>query len=271
MRKGHLLLYRIDDRYDPDFWKEIDKFYRLSHAGNLKKAVTALTAEHFVCIVAAGRYVTWDELRYFRGNFQTVPIIVYEGRKTQAGNDDNELPEELQGSSIQWLPKGNCSRLLEAISVLVGQSTCGADLSVFGLTAEHYPARVKKALALIQQGFRCKELSVGKIALELNVHRCHFEREFNEHCKISPKQLIIGLRMLCAFRLMKNEGMKLLHIAQLAGFTDYYQFCKLFHKHMGASPSEFRKAFSEGDFAHHFIASSTKRKMNETKPQQISQ
>gem|GEM_PF-4224552 len=132
-------------------------------------------------------------------------------------------------------------------------------MSVFGITIDHCTLRIKKALSLIQKEFLNKNLSVAEIAALLNVHRCHFEREFQRYCHISPKQLIIGLKLLFACFLMKNDGMKLFHIAALAGFPDYYEFCKLFRKHIGMTPGEFRLNYkSERDFHHHFTALSGK-------------
>jgi AraC-like DNA-binding protein len=144
---------------------------------------------------------------------------------------------------------------VEEIRSLVGDYSFRPDLSVFGITLDQCPPRIKKALGMIQRDFLNKELSVARIAFQLNIHRCHFEREFQRYCHISPKQLIIGLKLCFAAFLMQNQGMKLLHVAQLAGFPDYYEFCKIFCKHMGMTPRAFRSECCESNFPNHFMAS----------------
>jgi len=268
MKKQHLLLYRINDRYEPDFWERLARVYSLSSAPNLSKAISSLTEEHIGCIITETRSAAMDELHYLRDHFQTIPMLICGFQTAEEEGDHGEWHDR----SVRWLPERDFSSLVKEISSLLGELAFAADLSVFGVTAEQYPARIKKALAVIQNDFLCKELSISKIAFDLNVHRCHFEREFVQHCKISPKQLIIGLKLLLAAHLMKNEGMKLFQIAQLTGFPDYYEFCKLFRKHMGMPPGEFRRVCSFCDFSRYFKASSTREnKWNETKPQQISQ
>jgi AraC-like DNA-binding protein len=257
MEKQNLLLYRVTGCNNQEPWQTLGKLYTLFFARNLGNAVSYLTNERIACIVTESSSAyppSFSEIRYFQSCFQTIPIVI------QRSFDSPEtLQEDLVDGPIRFVSDGGFDRLVEEVASIIDDHSFLADLSVFGITMDHCTARIKKALLLIQREFLNKELSVGEIALQLNIHRCHFEREFQRYCRISPKQLIIGLKLSFACFLMKNDGMKLLHIAELAGFSDYYEFCKLFRKHIGMTPGEFRlNCKSVRDFHHHFTALSGK-------------
>jgi AraC-like DNA-binding protein len=254
MEKRNLLLWRINDCYNHESWKALAKQYTLLFARNLGTAVSYLTGERIACIVTefpTAYSPPVDEISFFRSCFQTVPIVIY-GMPDSSEALQEDFREE---SAVHFIPDGGLDRLVEEVASIIDGHSFLADLSVFGITMDHCTARIKKALSLMQREFLNKEISVGEIASQLNIHRCHFEREFQRYCRISPKQLIIGLKLFFACFLMKNDGMKLLHIAELAGFQDYYEFCKLFRKHIGMTPGEFRlNCESEKDFHRHFKA-----------------
>jgi len=259
MEKQNLLLYRVNDFYSHESWKAFTKLYTLLFARNLGKAVSYLTDERIACIVtefSAAYPPLLDEISYFQSCFQTVPIVIY-----GILDSPETLQEDLVDGPVRFIPDGSFNHFVEEIASIIHNHSFLSDLNVFGITMDHCTARLKKALLLIQRDFLKKDLSVTKIAAQLNIHRCHFEREFQRYCRISPKQLIIGLKLFFACFLMKNDGMKLLHIAQIAGFSDYYEFCKIFRKHMGMTPREFRlnsNSNNEWDFLRYFKASSVK-------------
>lgn len=234
------------------------KSYPVLTARSFKKALSYLTGEHIAAVItqlAETSPQSLDEVLYLRSYFETVPVILC---------GYQEIPEatlaELREQGIRFLPEGGGPRNIKEISTAIEAHAFRPDLSVFGIPAKRHPARIRKGLNLIQGNFMRKDFSVARIAFFLNVHRCHLEREFQRHCGISPKQLIIGLKLLFTAHLMKNEGMKLLHVAQLAGFDDYFGFCKLFRRHMGMTPGEFRLHACPKYFLQHFKACSARSK-----------
>lgn len=258
MLQQNLLLYRLTDSFSKKNWDTLAQSYPVLTARNFKKALLYLSGVHIAAIIT--RLVEplsqhLDEVLYFHSNFATVPIILC---NSQGIPQSSRVALRKQG--IRFLPESGGQWSLKEISAIVEDHAFCPDLSVFGIQARHHPTRIKKGLNLIQGNFLKKDFSVARIAFFLNVHRCHFEREFQRHCGIAPKQLIIGLKLLLAVYLMKNEGMRLLHVAQLSGFDDYYEFCKLFRKHMGMPPGEFRPHASPKKFAQHFHAYSARSK-----------
>ncbi|MCK6561951.1 helix-turn-helix transcriptional regulator [candidate division KSB1 bacterium] len=259
MNCRNLLVYRVINHRRTEAWEPLAKQYCLHAANDLRRAVALLRQVPIACIITEvpqTRAVPVDELRYLRLNFQTIPLAV-------CGLSDSPdlIGEEIdgQGSVLRVIPPAAGRPLTEEISSLVEDHSYSVDFSVFGIAPKPYPARIKHALEMIRREFLHKELTVAQIATRLNVHRCHLDREFLRYCRIPPKQLILGLRLLIAVFLMKNEGLKLFHVAQLAGFPDYFEFCKLFRRHMGMPPSQFRQAHVFEDFSIHYRASSSRR------------
>ncbi len=262
MNRKSLLIYRVINNAQREAWEPLARQYSLLPASDLRHAITLLRQVPIACIITEvprTRAVAVDELRYFRNNFQTIPLAVCDVCDP-ADLGDDEI--EWHSVSFRMIPAAGGNPLVREIASLVEKHTYPLDLGIFGIGAKPYPARIKRALELIQRDFLRKDLAVSQIAMHLNVHRCHFDREFQYHCGISPKQLIIGLKLLLAVFLMKNEGLKLLHVARLSGFPDYYEFCKLFCRHMGMPPSRFRRDHGFQDFARHFHVSSARRRMN---------
>ncbi len=57
----------------------------------------------------------------------------------------------------------------------------------------------------------------------------------------SPNEYIIDLRLQLAKSLLVNTNMSIRQISERIGYTDQYFFSRLFKKHLGLSPQEYRK------------------------------
>ncbi|MGH7491815.1 MAG: helix-turn-helix domain-containing protein [bacterium] len=78
----------------------------------------------------------------------------------------------------------------------------------------------------------------------MGVHRCHLEKEWRRECgRITPKQLLIGLKLHYSSFLMQNEGLKLKDIAWMAGYANEHEFYRSFHRHMGITASRYRRDY----------------------------
>ncbi|MFQ5636740.1 MAG: helix-turn-helix transcriptional regulator [bacterium] len=246
MKRQNLLLYRAHSCRVHELRKACSKCFELLNAYDVSQAVFYLTNNNVVGVTTElprNDFRALDDILYFRDSFQTCPIILL-------GSQANlrRIREDIDDGQIFYIPYEKLDRRIRQIPSFISQSSFVPDVSVLGIRVEKCSARIKKALDIILHAFLKQELTVCKLAFKLNVHRCHLDREFQHYCEISPKQVIMGLKLSYATFLMKNDGMKLFHVAQLAGFPDYYEFCKIFSRHMGMTPSQYRDHISGLDF-----------------------
>lgn len=67
-------------------------------------------------------------------------------------------------------------------------------------------------------------------------YRKTFVRQFG----LSPKQYLTELRLSTACHLLRTTADKVELIAKQCGYDDYHYFCRLFHKNIGCTPSQYR-------------------------------
>jgi hypothetical protein len=85
-------------------------------------------------------------------------------------------------------------------------------------------------------------LSLKEISQTLDVHPSYLSREFSKYFdNLSFGDYIRKLRIEKAIHLLENSNYKLAEIAYLTGFSDQSHFTRIFKKHTGKSPSEYRK------------------------------
>lgn len=89
-------------------------------------------------------------------------------------------------------------------------------------------------------------LSLKDISQELNVHPAYLSREFSKHFdNLSFGDYIRKQRMEKAIELITASKHPLSEIAYLTGFSDQSHFTRIFKKHTGTSPSEYKKNLSK--------------------------
>ena len=64
---------------------------------------------------------------------------------------------------------------------------------------------------------------------------------FNRIMHISPYQYIINLRLKIACEMLRDSNLSVTQIAELSGFQNCFFFSKIFKKHIGISPLQYRK------------------------------
>lgn len=99
---------------------------------------------------------------------------------------------------------------------------------------------IDKALSYMNTEYT-RSVTVEEIAAALNLNRSYFSTLFTRRMGVSPKEYLIGLRMERAAEIMAEMGGTPAMAAASVGYSDIYQFSKMFKSHFGVSPREYIK------------------------------
>lgn len=84
------------------------------------------------------------------------------------------------------------------------------------------------------------DLSLQEVAGKFQVSREYVSRRFKQEYGINFSDYIVSVRIEKAKLLMQNPGLKLAQISEMVGFHDVKYFSKVFKKHTGHSPKDYR-------------------------------
>mgnify|MGYP000118329723 CR=1 FL=1 len=124
-------------------------------------------------------------------------------------------------------------KIFELISILKYYSKNNLENS-----AQH--DAVHRAKSFINNNFM-RNISVAQIAESLHLERSYFSKIFKQSIGISPQDYITNKRLSEAAILLHDEHYSITQVAQLSGYSDVFAFSRMFKKHHGVSPSEFRE------------------------------
>lgn len=85
-------------------------------------------------------------------------------------------------------------------------------------------------------------ISIEEYAASRHMSTCWFIRSFKEMLKVTPMQYILSLRMANAQSLLETTEYNISEIAAAVGYDNPLYFSRLFRRHVGVSPSVYRKA-----------------------------
>ena len=88
-----------------------------------------------------------------------------------------------------------------------------------------------------------EKLTLKELATKCNLSESRFSHLFTEIFGKSPKKYIMNVRMENAKELLLDSDMSVLEISSAVGIDDQNYFSRIFKKHCGMSPSEFRKEY----------------------------
>lgn len=98
---------------------------------------------------------------------------------------------------------------------------------------------VKEAVAYINENY-FEELTLSGLAEKYAVESSYFSRLFKQETGENLMLYIAGKRMEKAKELMQREDINIAEVAFMVGYDDYTYFSKVFKKHTGVSPREYK-------------------------------
>ncbi|MBQ7714522.1 MAG: helix-turn-helix domain-containing protein [Clostridia bacterium] len=128
--------------------------------------------------------------------------------------------------------------LLEAFSSLKPQKAAKVRLRA--------SEQAEKALNFIEHNYM-RGITARDVTAALNIDRTHFFRIFKAKTGVSPEQYILRFRIGKAKELLASTKYTVTEVASFVGVNDVYYFSKLFKRSEGITPTEYRKAISDGE------------------------
>lgn len=104
---------------------------------------------------------------------------------------------------------------------------------------------VKSAIARIWKDYG-EPLSLDEIAKSAILSRFHFSRVFRAATRVSPGRYLSAVRIYQAKRLLATTTLSVTDISLAVGFNSLGSFTNHFTDSVGASPSRFRRMWTEG-------------------------
>jgi AraC family transcriptional regulator, arabinose operon regulatory protein len=156
---------------------------------------------------------------------------------------------------INQLRRQGCGRavLLEGAALaevvlarVYGESCLQPAVDVVPGSAEQAAERLHKlacVTAFLQENFR-RNLSVAQVAQACHVSDSWLCHAFPRHAGFSPLGYLIHLRLQEACRALATTDRKLQDIGASVGYEDPFYFSRLFKRHLGLSPSEYRQQYT---------------------------
>ena len=117
-----------------------------------------------------------------------------------------------------------------------------------GLMGLLLPALTQKQNRFVQQlrrriteEFTDPDLHLLTLMTEIPINADHLRRLFKQEVGQTPQEYLTRLRLEHAMTLLRNENLSVSEAAFRSGFYDPLYFSRVFRKHMGVSPTKWKK------------------------------
>lgn len=143
--------------------------------------------------------------------------------------------------SIRWYLQSHGKDEVEArhLGHLIVKELFRSQSRKFG-SPHNYPEELRRMVAHVEKGFHLSP-TVTDLAGIIGRSRSHVLKLFTRHMGISAKGYIINRQLQEARELLLSTTISIAEIGQSVGMPDPYHFSKLFRRHIGIPPSEFRQ------------------------------
>lgn len=126
----------------------------------------------------------------------------------------------------------------------------GLTLEMLGLAAQHRthlerhpPAWLRKVVERLKEEYT-GSISTSTLAAEVDIHPVHLASVFRKFRKETVGEYVQRLRVHHASRMLTKVDTPLVEIAYSAGFSDQSHLNRIFKRHTGMTPGEFRRSLA---------------------------
>jgi AraC family transcriptional regulator len=189
-----------------------------------------LFLEPFVLTRTAGEYIDIDNIELGTHLQINDPLIQHMGlalkQELETPNGDSFFYAESMAIALSaHLLKRYCSRLVQ-------------NQEYVGTLAKY---KLKEAVDYIHENLD-KKLTLGEIAVAVNMSPHYFATLFKQSTGITPHQYVVRCRIEKAKKLLSKKELSLVEICQQVGFENQSHFTRVFRQHTAKTPKAYRDA-----------------------------
>lgn len=150
-----------------------------------------------------------------------------------------ELKKAAEGGnqSDRYLVDANLRRFLGAVIKHRGQEATRTDL------AGDAQQQLSPALAYVADHFR-ETITLGQVAETMHLSASRTRHLFKDVTTVGFKEYVTKLRLAEAKRLLLKTEINICEIASAVGYTNIYQFYKVFNRYTRMSPANYRRYYT---------------------------
>ncbi|HZG86091.1 response regulator transcription factor [Paenibacillus sp.] len=162
------------------------------------------------------------------------------------GRPDDDVPGRIEAAISKYLKASSvvCFERNEQGLAGVSSSYQAAKAAVYKQT--QLSPLAKKAKEIVEQRYGDPELSLERIAGELNVSAVYLSRLFKQEAGISFVHYVSQTRVKHAIRLLTGTDLAMHEIAERIGYESQHYFSTAFKRATGYSPIQYRKETPKG-------------------------
>lgn len=91
-----------------------------------------------------------------------------------------------------------------------------------------------------------EDLRVERLAERAGMSPRNFARRYSDLRKATPARAVEAIRVEAARRILEEQDLRLIEVANRCGFSDETHLRKAFHRQLGISPNDYRQRFAIG-------------------------
>ena len=154
-------------------------------------------------------------------------------------NDRRMLSESGEGAVVGGISRMHSLETIDALHDFVRD--CAHEITArWQADDENCPA-VLQVMRIMRTNYGDKNLSVKSLAESVYLTPTYLSGLFKKRTGKTIGQYLTELRIEYSMKLLMDKQLKLYHIAEMVGYEDPNYFAKIFKRHVGMTPSEYRE------------------------------
>jgi len=173
-----------------------------------------------------------------RTNRFTGQLSIGPGSGKRFKNIINLIKEELEVQRDEHWPCRSRTYLIELLFLIY--NTIEISSTVENITLDKDPGDMKEVILYLYSNYM-KKITLQGLTELFHINHTTLTREFNKVTGMPVMEYLIALRMYISSQILRDTLLPIAEVMERVGFNDITHFGRMFKKHYGYSPKEYRQ------------------------------